>query len=110
MSLAELFPYAHMVFIIATVLYFLTILGIIGVIISENRTPVRSLAWTTVLILLPILGLVLYLFFGRSLKSVVMISRKNRQKLRNQAKLESIDIEELNLSNSSKQIIRLVNS
>ena len=78
MFLAELFPYAHVVFIIFTILYALTILGSIGIVISENRNPVKSLSWVTVLILLPIVGLFLYLFFGRSLKSVVMISRKNR--------------------------------
>lgn len=110
MFLAELFPYAHVVFIIFTILYALTILGSIGIVISENRNPVKSLSWVTVLILLPIVGLFLYLFFGRSLKSVVMISRKNRLKLRGQEKLENIDIEKLDLSDSCKQIIRMVNT
>lgn len=110
MFLAELFPYAHIVFIVFTVLYALTILGAITVVISENRNPVRSLSWVTVLLLLPIVGLFLYLFFGRSLKSVVMISRKNRQKLRGQEKLENIDVDKLNLSESSKQIIKMVNA
>ena len=82
MILAEIFPYAHQVFVGLTVLYFLTILGIIGVVVSENRNPVKSLAWVTVLLLLPVVGMVLYLFFGRSLKSVRMISRRNRQALR----------------------------
>lgn len=110
MILAELFPYAHAVFVVFTIIYVLTILGTIGVVISENRNPVKSLAWVTVLMLLPILGLFLYLFFGRSLKSVVIISRKNRLRLRSQEKLDTIDPSQLNLSDSSKQIIRLVNS
>ena len=82
MILAELFPYAHAVFVVFTIIYVLTILSTIAVVISENRNPVKSLAWVTVLMLLPILGLFLYLFFGRSLKSVVIISRKNRLRLR----------------------------
>ncbi len=37
---------------------------IVVVILSENRNPVKSLAWVTVLLLLPVVGLVLYMFFG----------------------------------------------
>ena len=108
MLLAEIFPYAHQVFVGLTVLYFLTILGIIGVVVSENRNPVKSLAWVTVLLLLPVVGMVLYLFFGRSLKSVRMISRRNRQALRSREEFPTIDIDSLPLTTESKQIIRLV--
>lgn len=37
---------------------------IILVILSENRNPVKSLAWVTVLLLLPVVGLILYLFLA----------------------------------------------
>ena len=55
---------------------------IIIVILSENRNPVKSLAWVTVLLLLPVAGIVLYLFFGRNIKNRRMISRSNRRRLR----------------------------
>lgn len=55
---------------------------IIIIILSENRNPVKSLAWVTVLLLLPVVGLILYLFFGRNIKNMRMISRRNRRKLR----------------------------
>ena len=110
MILAELFPYAQVIYTVFTIIYAFAILGVIGIVISENRNPIKSLAWVTVLILLPVVGLFLYLFFGRSLKSVVMISRKNRVKLRRQEKLENIDVNGLDLCDSSKQLIRLVNS
>jgi len=42
---------------------------IIFVILSENRNPVKSLGWVTVLLLLPVVGLILYIFFGRSIKT-----------------------------------------
>ena len=48
--------------------YVLSIITVIGVVIGENRNPLKSLAWVTVLLLLPAVGLVLYLFFGRSIK------------------------------------------
>ena len=49
--------------------YAATILSIIIIVISENRNPVKSLAWITVLLLLPVAGLVLYAFFGRNLRT-----------------------------------------
>ena len=66
--LAQAVSYSYVVFIIFTILYVLTILGLIGVVISENRNPVKSLAWVTVLILLPVLGVFLFLLFGRTIQ------------------------------------------
>ncbi len=39
---------------IVNILYALTILGIIAVVVSENRNPVKSLAWVTVLLVVQI--------------------------------------------------------
>lgn len=108
--LAVIFPYAHQVFVVFTIIYFLTILGIIGVVVSENRNPVKSLAWVTVLLLVPILGMFIYVFFGRSLKSVHMISRKNRRKLRNSANYTPVDVDSLGLSEENLEEVRLVDS
>ena len=46
------------------ILYGGVIIGIILVIILDNRNPVKTLAWILVLMFLPIVGLVLYIFFG----------------------------------------------
>ena len=66
---------------VATV-YALTILGIIAVVVSENRNPVKSLAWVTVLLVVPMVGLILYIFFGRNIQNKRIISRRNRRILR----------------------------
>lgn len=110
MLLAELFPYANAVFYVFTALYIITAIGCIIVVVSENRNPVRSLAWVTVLLLLPVVGILVYLFFGRSLKSVMMISRNNRMKRSGQASLNTPESSNFSLSESSLQIINLVNS
>ena len=64
------------------ILYILTILSIIIVVITENRNPVKSLAWVTVLLMLPIAGVVIYIFFGRNFKSKRLIRRRNKQKIK----------------------------
>ena len=65
-----------------SIAYALTILSIVGVVVSENRNPVKSLAWITVLLMFPIGGIILYIFFGRSIKNKHMISRRNKRRLR----------------------------
>ncbi len=59
--------------------YLCTVFSIILVVISENRNPVRSLAWITVLLMLPLFGIILYAFFGRSLKSTITSHQRLRR-------------------------------
>lgn len=83
---------------------------IIFVILSENRNPVKSLGWVTVLLLLPVVGLILYIFFGRSIKNTRMVSRRTRRKLRRGERrvnadprlhgLESRSVQQINLARS----------
>ena len=67
---------------ILIVAYSVTIISIIGIVLSENRNPLKSLAWITVLLMFPIGGVVLYIFFGRSINNQHMISRRNKRRLR----------------------------
>ena len=61
--------------------YVVTIASCIVVVLSENRNPIRSLAWVIALIFLPVVGLVFYLFFGRSMRGRQLISRQNKRRL-----------------------------
>ena len=109
MLLAELFPYADIVYNVLLVLYILTVLAVIVVILSENRNPVKSMAWVLVLLLLPVLGLVVYLIFGRSLKGMMLISRSGLRELRKLSSFPEATGQEKTLNDSSQQLISLVN-
>lgn len=73
--------------------YFITVISIIGVVLSENRNPLKSLAWITVLLMFPLGGIILYIFFGRSIKNTHMISRRNKRRLRQSFKPDNIPTE-----------------
>ena len=104
-----MFPYADVVYNILMVLYVLTVLAVVVVVLSENRNPVKSMAWMLVLVLLPIVGLVVYFIFGRSLKGMKLISRSHLRELRRMNDFpEAVQLEE-GLSDSSRQLISLVN-
>ncbi len=109
MILAELFPYADLLFDIFKVLYAISVLAVVIVVLSENRNPVKSMAWVLVLILLPILGLIIYLIFGRSLKGMKLISRPHLRELKRMNDFpEAIELEK-GLSEGPRQLISLVN-
>ncbi|TFU93767.1 cardiolipin synthase [Barnesiella sp. WM24] len=84
-----------------------TIISLVAVVLSENRNPVKSLAWITVLLMVPVFGVVLYIFFGRSLKNTRMITRRNRRRLRKKESFRSVDVSKLALSTASRQQIKM---
>ncbi len=63
------------------ILYCITILGLVLVIITENRNPLKTIPWVVVLILLPGLGLVFYFFFGQDNRKQRIISRRTYKRI-----------------------------
>lgn len=96
---------SHWFFSAFTIIALCSTLVIIIVILSENRNPVKSLAWVTVLLLMPVIGLPLYIFFGRNIKNKRMISRRNRRRLRRREKRVEFDTRKIVLSDGSIQQI-----
>ncbi|MBR4962615.1 MAG: PLDc N-terminal domain-containing protein, partial [Muribaculaceae bacterium] len=99
--------------IYSSVYFIIILLNIVFtiIIISENRNPVKTIAWISVLTLLPIGGFIFYLFFGRDQRSQRMISRKSKRKLERLVN-DSISIskEDVNSFNeSTKQLLFLGN-
>ena len=88
-------------------IYILTSISCIIVVLKENRNPIRSLAWMLALIFLPFVGLILYLFFGRSLRGQHMISRRGKRKLINIMAPRHINISQIPLSVSNRNLIKL---
>ena len=84
-------------------IYLATVLAIIGVVLSENRNPVKSLAWITVLLAIPGVGILLYLFFGRSIKNTRMISRRNKRRLRQSEAINESSSNISELSDTERQ-------
>lgn len=90
-----------------TAFYGLTILTLIIVVLSENRNPIRSLAWVLALVFLPGVGLLFYLFFGRSMKGRHMITRHNKRKLMRHHLYPAVDLNALDLPASRRQLIKM---
>lgn len=89
------------------ILYVVTIISCIVVVLKENRNPIRSLAWVIALIFLPVVGLIFYIFFGRSLRGQHMISRMNKRRIITSMAPRHIDLNSQNLSRTERSLIKL---
>ena len=63
------------------IIYCVVVVSCVVVVVSENKNPIRAISWTLALLFLPVVGVIFYLFFGRSLKGKAMVSKKVRRKL-----------------------------
>jgi cardiolipin synthase A/B len=62
---------------ILSILYLLTIISVCLMIVFENRSPVKTLSWVLVVLFVPILGIIFYVFFGQTYRKLKIFSKKN---------------------------------
>ncbi len=62
-------------------IFLLTAIPVSIMIIMEKRSPYKTAAWILVLILLPVFGVVFYLFFGQEYRKKKLFSRKGLKSL-----------------------------
>lgn len=90
--------------------YAATIASCVAVILSEKRNPIKSLAWVIALIFLPVGGLIIYMFFGRNLKNIRMISRHNKRKLLSKQHTPARAFASEHLSSNTAPLAKLASS
>lgn len=67
----------HEVFLtILGLAYLVLVISTVLVVVLDNRNPVRAMSWVVVLLFLPVIGLILYVFFGRNTRKERLISKR----------------------------------
>ncbi len=74
-----LFTFTQITTQIIYIIFAITIFMIILILVLENSSPVHTLAWIMVLIFIPIVGFLFYLFFGRNWRKIKLFNRKEVQ-------------------------------
>lgn len=57
-------------------IYAFTVVFVIALIILENRSPEKTVSWILILILIPVVGVIFYIFFGQDYRKRKIFSRK----------------------------------
>ena len=66
---------------IFSLIFLITAIPVAILIVLEKRSPYKTIAWILVLILLPITGIIFYLFFGQEFRKRKLYSRKGIKSL-----------------------------
>ena len=66
---------ATLLLIIETI-YLLTVASIVVVVISENRNPIKTVAWILAVVFLPFIGIIWYAVFGQDATKKHVISKR----------------------------------
>jgi len=96
--------YLH--WIILTFYVVVTLLTILAVLL-ENRQPVKTMVWILVLAFLPIIGIVIYFFFGQNIRKERMISRRSVDRLTERSMLSFVEQKDLQIPEEQEALIKL---
>ncbi|MDD6541608.1 MAG: cardiolipin synthase [Prevotella sp.] len=96
--------YIHWIFLL---LYSIIALVAIIIVIMDNRQPAKTLAWVLVLSFMPIVGIILYFFFGQNIRKERIVSQKSLDELTKRAMLEFVEQRNLQIPPAYKNIINL---
>ena len=94
--------------LIFEILYVITIISVVIVVISENRTPIKTLSWVMVLVFLPFAGLIWYLIFGQEFTKKQVITKRMYSKLKKRPLDEIGTLEEFAYPREHASLIRLL--
>lgn len=64
------------------VFYFLVVIATVFTVLHERRDPVRALSWIAVIVLLPFIGIGLFIFFGQDYRKQKIFNRKEIKDLK----------------------------
>ena len=57
-------------------------------VLLENRQPAKTMAWLLVLAFVPVVGIILYIFFGQNIRKEFIINRHTMDRMTRKAMLE----------------------
>lgn len=80
---------------IFSMVFLITAIPVAILIVLEKRSPYKTIAWILTLILLPIIGMIFYLFFGQEFRKQKIFSRKGIKGLSKIRELSSRQLREI---------------
>ena len=94
--------------LIIEILYLLTVASIVVVVISENRNPIKTVAWILAVVFLPIIGIIWYAVFGQDATKKHVISKRMYSKLKRRPLDEMGTPEEFTVPDEHDNLVALL--
>ena len=97
----------HLLSVIGVFLYWMLITMLVIRIVMDNRQPAKTMAWGMVMFFVPVIGLVLYFFFGMNTRKERLISQRSLDLLSKRSMLGFVKQDRLQLPQPYRPIIDL---
>ena len=99
-----LMEYLYWIFISV---YVIVVVATIINVLMDNRLPVKTMAWVMVLAFMPVVGIVLYFFFGQDTRKEKLISQHSLDLLTKRSMLEFAVQTDLKVPDGSETLVKL---
>ena len=96
--------YVHWAFL---AVYVVVIIIVMVRVLMDNRQPAKTMAWMLVLTFIPMLGIILYFFFGQTTRKERKIWQYSMDQLMKRSMLEFVEQKRLHLPNEYRELINL---
>ena len=96
-----------MIEIIIISVYVIITLAAMVAVLMDNGQPAKTMAWIMVLIFLPVVGFILYFFFGRNTRKERFISQRSLDQLTKRSMLEFAEQKDLKIPDEQEALIKL---
>ena len=96
--------YVHWLFL---VVYSIIIIITMVRVLMENRQPAKTMAWMLVLMFIPFLGIILYIFFGQNTRKERKIWQQSLDQLTKRSMLEFVEQKDFNIPEEYRTISNL---
>ena len=88
------------------IIYVATIISAMTAVLMDNRQPAKTVAWLLVLLFIPLIGIVLYYFFGQNTRKEKYISQRSLDQLTKRSMLSFVEQRDLQLPEKYNTLIR----
>lgn len=88
-------------------IYATVIVSIMLTVLMDNRQPAKTMAWVLVLLFVPVVGIVLYVFFGQNTRKMRLISQRSLDQLSKRQMLEFAEQQKLHLPRQHQSLIQM---
>ena len=89
-----------------TLLWGVIALSVIHV-VMDNRQPAKTMAWVLVILFLPLIGVVFYLFFGMNHRRERLVSQRSLDQLSKRSMLGFVEQQDLRVPDAHKPMVEL---
>ena len=96
--------YVHWIFL---AIYVVVIIMVMVRVLMDNRQPAKTMAWMLVLTFIPMLGIILYFFFGQTTRKERKIWQHSMDQLTKHSMLEFVEQKRLHLPIEYRELIKL---